>query len=109
LRRYPPASARIVPLLTVALIRLNGVVLRGNAVVKTLALGARAFPIRRAYLWGLAATDRPASKRRRRATQRNRRDVAPLGHRRLHGFSSKDVIIPGDFTATLDASAQAPL
>ena len=62
-----PASIRALPAVADAVggqieVLLDGGIRRGSDVVKALALGARAVMIGRAYLWGLAANGRRASR-----------------------------------------------
>ena len=77
---------------------LDGGVRRGSDVVKSLAFGAKAVMIGRAYLWGLAANGQ--------AGVENVLDILRggidacllgLGHADIDELSPDDVIVPPDF------------
>ena len=99
-----PAAIRWLPLVADAVsgqieIVLDGGIRRGSDVIKSLALGARAVMIGRAYLWGLAANGQ--------AGVENVLDILRMGadstlygigHRSIHDLSPDDVIVPKDFS-----------
>jgi len=99
-----PASIRALPAVVSAVgdqieILLDGGIRRGTDVVKSLALGARAVLIGRAYLWGLAANGE-AGVRNVLEILRDGIDNAlvGLGRASIHELGPEDVVIPQDFT-----------
>ncbi len=104
-----PATIRALPAIAGAVgqqveVLLDGGVRRGSDVVKTLALGARAVMIGRAYLWGLAANGQ-AGVENVLDILRGGIDSALLGLGRssIHDLTPDDVIIPPGFTRSLGA------
>lgn len=109
-----PAPIRCLPAVADAVgseieVLLDGGIRRGSDVVKSLALGARAVMIGRAYLWGLAANGQ--------AGVENVLDVLRmgidstlygLGHSSIHDLTPADVIIPEGFIRKIGAPAEAP-
>ena len=99
-----PAAIRWLPLVADAVsgqieIVLDGGIRRGSDVIKSLALGARAVMIGRAYLWGLAANGQ--------AGVENILDILRMGadstlygigHSSVHDLSPADIIVPKDFS-----------
>ena len=99
-----PAAIRWLPLVADAVsgqieIVLDGGIRRGSDVIKSLALGARAVMIGRAYLWGLAANGQ--------AGVENILDILRMGadstlygigHSSVHNLSPADIIVPKDFS-----------
>jgi isopentenyl diphosphate isomerase/L-lactate dehydrogenase-like FMN-dependent dehydrogenase len=105
-----PASIRALPAVAEAVgeqveVLLDGGIRRGSDVVKSLALGARAVLIGRAYLWGLAAAGQ-AGVENVLDILRGGIDSALLGLGRssVDELSREDVIIPPGFTAAAQPS-----
>ena len=108
-----PASIRALPAVAEAVgdqveVLLDGGVRRGSDVIKTLALGARAVMIGRAYLWGLAAAGQ-AGVENVLDILRNGIDSAllGLGHSDVSELSPDDLIIPPGFTRRLGTALEA--
>ena len=104
-----PATIRALPAIVEAVggeieVLLDGGVRRGGAVVKALALGARAVMIGRPYLWGLAA-DGQAGVENVLDVLRSGIDSALLGLGRasVHELSPDDLLIPNGFARRLGA------
>jgi len=98
-----PASIRALPSIVEAVgsqieILLDGGIRRGSDVVKSLALGAKAVMIGRAYLWGMASHGEAGVKRVLEIL-RSGIDEALLGLGRssIHELSPDDVIVPEGF------------
>lgn len=98
-----PASVRLLPSIVDAVgdqveITLDGGIRRGSDVVKSLALGARAVLIGRAYLWGLAAGGRTGVENVLDILRGGVDSaVLGLGHSSVHDLSPADVVVPPDF------------
>lgn len=106
-----PASVRALPSIAAAVgeqveVVQDGGIRRGSDVVKSLALGAKAVMIGRAYLWGLAANGQPGVE--------NVLDILrggidsalrALGHSSVHEISRSDLVIPPDFERRLGVTA----
>ncbi|BBY98668.1 pre-mycofactocin synthase MftD [Mycolicibacterium fallax] len=102
-----PASIRCLPAIADAVgdeveVLLDGGIRRGSDVVKSVALGARAVMIGRAYLWGLAAGGQTGVE--------NVLDILRggidsalmgLGRSSIHELSAEDILIPEGFTRAL--------
>lgn len=102
-----PAAIRMLPGIAEAVgkdieIVLDGGIRRGSDVAKSLALGARAVMIGRAYLWGLAANGQ-AGVENVLDLLRGGLDsaVLGLGHSSIQELSRDDFYIPPNFTRTL--------
>jgi heme/flavin dehydrogenase (mycofactocin system) len=98
-----PASIRVLPGIVEAVggdveVVLDGGIRRGSDVVKSVALGAKAVMIGRAYLWGLAANGQAGVENvldiLRDAIDANLRG---LGKSSIHELSPSDLIIPPGF------------
>jgi isopentenyl diphosphate isomerase/L-lactate dehydrogenase-like FMN-dependent dehydrogenase len=81
---------------------LDGGIRRGSDVVKSLALGARAVMIGRAYLWGLAANGQTGVENVLDIL-RGGIDSALLGLGRssIHDITRDDVVVPPGFERRL--------
>jgi pre-mycofactocin synthase len=104
-----PAPIRALPAIVDAVggrveIVLDGGIRRGSDVVKSLALGARAVMLGRAYLWGLAAGGQ-AGVENVLDIMRGGIDSAllGLGHSSVHDLSPVDLVIPDGFRRELGA------
>ena len=102
-----PSPIRVLPAIVDAVgdeveVVLDGGIRRGSDVVKSLALGARAVMIGRAYLWGLAANGQ-AGVENVLDILRGGIDACLLGLAKsdISQLSPADVIIPRDFLLTL--------
>ena len=102
-----PATIRLLPDIARTVgdqveVLLDGGVRRGGDVAKTLALGARAVLIGRAYLWGLAASGQ-AGVENVLDLLRSGLDSAllGLGHASISELSPDDLVIPPGFTRRL--------
>jgi pre-mycofactocin synthase len=102
-----PATIRVLPAIADAVggqveVLLDGGVRRGSDVVKSLALGACAVMIGRAYLWGLAANGQ-AGVENVLDIIRNGVDSAllGLGKASVHDLSRDDVIMPPGFARSV--------
>ncbi len=102
-----PSPIRVLPAIAEAVgdeieVVLDGGIRRGSDVVKSLALGARAVMIGRAYLWGLAANGQ-AGVENVLDILRGGIDACMLGLAKndISELSQDDVIIPRDFLLTL--------
>jgi heme/flavin dehydrogenase (mycofactocin system) len=113
-----PATIRALPAIADAVgdqieVLLDGGIRRGSDVVKSLALGARAVLIGRAYLWGLAAGGRTGVQNVLDVL-RNGIDstLLALGHGSVHELRRGDVVLPPGFAVALgadqDSAAPAP-
>ena len=105
-----PAAIRSLPLVVDAVgkdieVLLDGGIRRGSDVVKSLALGARAVLIGRAYLWGLAANGQTGVANVLEL-MRQGIDSALLGLGRasVHDLVQSDVIVPPGFTRSGSAN-----
>jgi pre-mycofactocin synthase len=110
-----PATIRALPAIADAVgdqieVLLDGGIRRGSDVVKSLALGARAVMIGRAYLWGLAAGGR-AGVRNVLDVLRNGIDstLLALGHGSVHDLGRGDVVLPPGFAVALGADSATPV
>jgi heme/flavin dehydrogenase (mycofactocin system) len=99
-----PATIRLLPGIADAVgtdieVLLDGGVRRGSDVVKSIALGARAVMIGRAYLWGLAANGQ-AGVENVLDILRGGIDsaVLGLGHSSISELNAADVIVPPHFS-----------
>jgi pre-mycofactocin synthase len=106
-----PATIRALPAIADAVgdqieVLLDGGIRRGGDVVKSLALGARAVMIGRAYLWGLAAGGR-TGVRNVLDVLRNGIDstLLALGHGSVHDLGRGDVLLPPGFAVRLGADS----
>ena len=106
-----PAPIRALPAIADAVgdqieVLLDGGIRRGSDVVKTLALGARAVMIGRAYLWGLAANGQ-AGVENVLDILRNGIDstLLALGRRSVHDLRGDDVLIPQSFAPSTPTGA----
>jgi isopentenyl diphosphate isomerase/L-lactate dehydrogenase-like FMN-dependent dehydrogenase len=104
-----PATIRALPAIAAAVgdqieVLLDGGIRRGGDVVKSLALGARAVLIGRAYLWGLAANGQ-AGVQNVLDVLRNGIDstLLALGHASVRDLSPVDVVLPPGFPVALGA------
>jgi heme/flavin dehydrogenase (mycofactocin system) len=112
-----PATIRALPAIADAVgdqveVLLDGGIRRGSDVVKSLALGARAVLIGRAYLWGLAANGRTGVQNVLDVL-RNGIDstLLALGHGSVHDLGRGDVVLPPGFAVALgaDRDSAAPV
>jgi isopentenyl diphosphate isomerase/L-lactate dehydrogenase-like FMN-dependent dehydrogenase len=112
-----PATIRALPAIAGAVgdqieVLLDGGIRRGSDVVKSLALGARAVLIGRAYLWGLAAGGRTGVQNVLDVL-RNGIDstLLALGHCSVHDLGRDDVVLPPGFAVALgaDQDSAAPV
>lgn len=108
-----PATIRALPAIAGAVgdqieVLLDGGIRRGSDVVKSLALGARAVLIGRAYLWGLAAAGRTGVQNVFDVL-RNGIDstLLALGHGNVQDLSRGDVVLPPGFAVALGADQQS--
>ena len=99
-----PAAVRALPVIADTVggqieVLLDGGIRRGSDVVKTLALGARAVMIGRAYLWGLAAGG-PAGVKNVFDVLRGGIDstLLALGRSSIHDLCPDDLIVPDGFS-----------
>jgi heme/flavin dehydrogenase (mycofactocin system) len=106
-----PAPIRALPAIAEAVgdsieVVLDGGIRRGSDVVKTVALGARAAMIGRAYLWGLAANGQ-AGVENVLDVLRGGIDSALLGLSKpaITDLRPSDIVVPDGFTRTLGAPA----
>ena len=102
-----PAAIRALPAIAAAVgheveVLLDGGIRRGSDVVKSLALGARAVMIGRAYLWGLAAAGQ-AGVENVLDILRGGIDSAlmGLGRASVHDLVAEDILVPAGFTRAL--------
>ncbi|MCV7315367.1 mycofactocin biosynthesis FMN-dependent deaminase MftD [Mycolicibacillus parakoreensis] len=106
-----PAAIRALPAIADAVgdqveVLLDGGIRRGSDVVKSLALGARAVMIGRAYLWGLAAAGQ-AGVENVLDILRGGIDSAlmGLGCSSVHDLTPEHIVIPEGFTRLLGVPA----
>jgi heme/flavin dehydrogenase (mycofactocin system) len=98
-----PASIRALPSVVDAVgdqieILLDGGIRRGGDVVKSLALGAKAVMIGRAYLWGMAAHGEAGVKRVLEILRAGIDEaLLGLGKASIHDLGPGDVIVPEGF------------
>ncbi|MGQ0481316.1 MAG: pre-mycofactocin synthase MftD [Pseudonocardia sp.] len=103
-----PASIRALPSVVDAVgdqveVLLDGGIRRGGDVVKALALGAKAVMIGRAYLWGMAAQGEGGVKRVLEILRAGIDEaLLGLGRASIHELVREDLIVPPDFTRSLD-------
>ncbi len=103
-----PASIRALPSVVDAVgdqieVLLDGGIRRGGDVVKALALGAKAVMIGRAYLWGMAAEGEVGVKRVLEILRAGIDEaLLGLGRASIHELVREDLIVPPDFTRSLD-------
>jgi isopentenyl diphosphate isomerase/L-lactate dehydrogenase-like FMN-dependent dehydrogenase len=107
-----PAAIRALPAIAAAVgheveVLLDGGIRRGSDVVKSLALGARAVMIGRAYLWGLAAAGQ-AGVENVLDILRGGIDSAlmGLGRASVHDLVAEDILVPAGFTRALGVPSQ---
>ncbi|MCU1659204.1 MAG: putative FMN-dependent (S)-2-hydroxy-acid oxidase [Pseudonocardiales bacterium] len=107
-----PATIRVLPGIADAVgdqleVLLDGGVRRGGDVVKSLALGARAVMIGRAYLWGLAANGQ-AGVENVLDILRDGIDSAllGLGHSAITDVNRADLVIPASFERSLGSAGR---
>ena len=105
-----PATIRALPAIAGAVgdqieVLLDGGVRRGSDVVKSVALGAKAVMIGRAYLWGLAAAGQ-AGVENVLDILRSGIDSAlmGLGKASIHDLTPEDILVPAGFTRALGAA-----
>src|SRR5271165_197597 len=105
-----PATIRALPAIAGAVgdqieVLLDGGVRRGSDVVKSVALGAKAVMIGRAYLWGLAAAGQ-AGVENVLDILRSGIDSAlmGLGNASIHDLTPEDILVPAGFTRALGAA-----
>jgi L-lactate dehydrogenase (cytochrome) len=102
-----PGAIRALPGLVDAVgdqieVLLDGGIRRGSDVVKALALGAKAVLIGRAYLWGMAANGEAGVTNVLEILRGGINEaLLGLGRSSIHELVPDDLIIPPDFTRTL--------
>jgi len=108
-----PAPIRALPAIAEAVgdqveLLLDGGIRRGSDVVKSVALGAKAVMIGRAYLWGLAVNGQ-AGVENVFDILRGGIDSAMLGlgHSSIHDLTPDDVVVPPGFTRRLGVESSS--
>ena len=102
-----PATIRVLPAVAEAVgdqveVLLDGGIRRGNDVAKSLALGAKAVMIGRAYLWGLAANGQAGVENVLDILRGGLGSVLTgLGHASIEQLSPADLVIPSGFERRL--------
>src|SRR4051795_3715498 len=102
-----PASIRALPAIAEAVgdrieVLLDGGIRRGTDVAKALALGAKAFMIGRAYLWGLAANGQPGVENVLDLLRDGLGSaLIGLGHELIEQLRRDDLVLPPGFERRL--------
>ena len=106
-----PASVRVLPAIVEAVaneieIVLDGGIRRGSDIIKSVALGASAVMIGRAYLWGLAANGQTGVTNVLEILRAGMSETLnAIGRDSVHDLSPADLLVPDGFSPPLPQSS----